>query len=150
MGRQEFYTKHMWKPHPLVPAGIYVTMSAISIRRVPSGVSSFYMGSGVRISRKGELHADHVHCLYPDPRLHPPLCGGKRLVYHKLLRSREYCGPKRGLCPLGSYGRDLFLRLFKKDLPPHAGKAAGTWLVPLALVLLDFAVTTPYLPEMFP
>lgn len=29
-------------------------------------------------------------------------------------------------------------------------KPAGTWLVPLALVLLDFAVTTPYLPEMFP
>ena len=27
-------------------------------------------------------------------------------------------------------------------------KPAGTWLVPLALVLLDFAVTTPYLPEM--
>ncbi len=27
---------------------------------------------------------------------------------------------------------------------------AGTWLVPQALVLLDFAVNTPYLPEMFP
>ena len=109
----------------LFRTGIYATMSAIPIRRVPSGASSFYMGSGVRISRKGELHADHVHRLYHDPRLHPPLCGGKRLVYHKLLRSREYCGPERGLCPLGSYGRDLFLRLFKKDLPPHAGKARG-------------------------
>ena len=127
--------------------GIYATMSAIPIRRVPSGVSSFYMGSGVRISRKGELHADHVHCLYPDPRLHPPLCGGFTTNFSVL---GNIAGRNEAFVLWGLMVGIYFFVCLRKIFRHMPEKPAGTWLVPLALVLLDFAVTTPYLPEMFP
>lgn len=39
------------------------------------------------------------------------------------------------------------LRKIVRNMPQ---KPTGVWLIPTALVLLDFAVTTPYLPEEMP
>lgn len=130
--------------------GIYATMSAIPIRRVPSGVSSFYMGSGVRISRKGELHADHVHCLYPDPRLHPLFVAGSDWFTTNFSVLGNIAGRNEAFVLWGLMVGIYFFVCLRKIFRHMPEKPAGTWLVPLALVLLDFAVTTPYLPEMFP